>query len=576
MTVMNPNQEITNAGPLPDWPVQSLPGEETDVLNRIAAIKEPWNKKTKEEASEYIAGMVSKIRFYEDHADAAKVLRDGATIVSVEEYTADRKEKADKLRSQVIEAMESELAEFEAEMETRKADLDANITSRQAEIDLLVEEAKAERAQERENLNRELEALYQQEVQKLAAERVAALEALTAERDELIRIVAEAKAELARYEAEIDTANLRLETAQRHFDEVHQDLIFAYAGYNEFHNPAADAPDLAAALESLRKQITETVKTGSAVWVVGENTVPNMEDETLREYGALVLNAYNQDIENAIISMTTDLSIRSGLERTATSLAKANRLGEVFGISISDDFHALRTKEVETAFTLQSRREVDREKDIIHRDFLREQEKKTRNIETRLVKIDEEREVLISQFDILESERRLREEQGDFSDEYASNPEDSPVSRIRQRLSELKELETRIRASIKDMNAGYVYVLSNVGAFGEQIVKISMTRSSEPEAKIRALNNNAIPFEYDIHTLFYSENAATIKDELHRRFADHEVNKANKYKEFFHVCPAQVRDELLEILDGKIAEFRVESKGGDFHRSLEAPLPEEI
>lgn len=576
MTVMNPNQEITNAGPLPDWPVQSLPGEETDVLNRIAAIKEPWNKKTKEEASEYIADLVAKIRFYEDHADAAKVLRDGATIVSVEEYTADRKEKADKLRAQVIEAMEEELAEFESGMQTRQSELEAEILAGQKEIARLVEEAETERVQEREALNRELEAKYQEEIRKLAAERIAALEALTIERDELFRVVEEAKAELARYEAEIAEADLRLQTALRHFNEVHQDLTLSYAGYNNFHNPAVDASDLASNLESIRAQVAGTVNSGAAVWVVGDNSVAGMDDETLREYGALVLNAYNQDIENAVISMAKDFSIRSALERTAASLAKANRLGEVFGIAVSDDYHNLRTKEVELAFTLQSRREIAGEEDVAHREFLREQEKKTRDIETRLVKIDEEREVLISQFDLLESERRLREDQGDFSDEYESNPDDSPTNRIRQRLSELKALETRIRSSIKDMNAGYVYVLSNVGAFGERIVKISMTRSSEPEAKIRAFNNNAVPFQYDVHTMFYSDDAAVIKTELHRRFAEHEVNKANKYKEFFHVCPAEVRDALLEIMDGKIAEFRVESQSGDFVRTLEAPLPDEI
>jgi chromosome segregation ATPase len=573
---MNPNLENTTAGPLPDWPRQSAPGEEAEVLSRISAIKEPWNKKTKEEASEYIADLVSKIRFYEDHAEAAKVLRDGATIVSVEEYTADRKKKADKLRAEVIEAMESELAEFEAEIATRQAEIDVSIKAQEAEIAQLVEDAKVERTREREALNRELEVKYEQEVQRLAQERAAALNALTAERDELVRVVEEAKAELARYEAEIQDATVRLATVVKHFNEVHQDLTLAYSGYNDFHNPAADATDLASTLETLKAQISETVNSGSAVWVVGDNSVPNMEDETLREYGALVLNAYNQDIENAIISMESNFSIRSGLERTAASLVKANRLGEVFGIAISDEYHALRTNEVETAFTLQSRREADREQEKLHREFLKEQEKKTRQIETRLVKIDEEREVLVNQFDLLESERRLREEQGDFSDEYASNPEESPTSRIRHRLGELKELETRIRASIKDMNAGYVYVLSNVGAFGESIVKISMTRSSEPEAKIRALNNQAVPFQYDIHTLFYSDNAANIKDELHRKFADHEVNKANKYKEFFHVCPAEVRDALLEISDGNIAEFRIESQGGDFHRTLEAPLPDEI
>lgn len=571
---MNPNLENDTAGNTPDWPRQFTPGEEADVLHKLSAIKEPWNKKTKEETADYIADLISKIQFYENHAEAAKVLRDGATIVSVEEYTADRKQKADKLRTQVIEAMEAELAEFEADLEARQNEITRLVAEAEAERKDATVRLQAQIELERTASREEIEAERVAAVNEIRAERSAALDALVIERDELIRWIEEARAELESVKAEINAANTKLQEVLTHFDQVHHELVISYSGYNAFYNPASSAADLRGELEGAQKNARALLNTGAAVWVTGENSVKDMDDDTLREYGALVLNAYNQDIENAVLSMEKDRSIRSALERTSVSLTKANRLGEVFGISISDEYHALRTKEIEAAFALRSRHEVDQEQDLINREALREQEKRAKQIETRLVKIDEEREVLINQFDMLEAEQRLREEQGDLQDPYEGDPQGHPVARIRQRLQELKELEQRIRASITEMNAGYIYVASNVGAFGEQVVKISMTRSAEPETKIKSLNNKAVPFDYDVHTMFYSEKATAVKNALEEKFADREINKTNKYKEFFHASPVEVRDALIEIMQGNIPEFKLESSCTDFHRSLEAPLVE--
>jgi hypothetical protein len=561
---MNPNPETTTAGVIPGWPRQSLPGEETDILNRLSAIKEPWNKKTKEEAADYLTALREKVRFYETNAEALQALRDGESILSLEDYTAEKKEQADALRGQVIEAMEAELAEFEAEQ-----------AARQQEIDRLVAEAQQERIEATATLEKDIAGWRHDEQELLAAERIKALEALTVEREALAQSVEAAKAELAQVKTDIETASKRLAQVTRQYDEVHQELILSYASYNSFHNPAEDSVELQNRLGVIRSNAEKLINTGEAVWITGENTVPNMEDEVLREYGALVLNTYNQDIENAVLTMEKDQSIRSALERSAESLTKANRLGEVFGLSISEDYHKLRTQELETAFAVRARRITETEEDRKNQEYLRIQEKKTKEIETRLVKIDEEREVLINQMDLLEAERRLREEQGDFTDDYASNPEDSPVNRIRARLQELKDLERRVKNAITDLSAGYIYVLSNVGSFGDQIVKIAMTRSSDPVAKIKSLNSNGIPFSYDVHTLFYSEKAAKIEAELHNRFKDKEVNRTNKFKKFFHVCPAEVRDVLLEVSEGRMTEFKTESSSAEFHQTLEAPLEED-
>ena len=82
-----------------------------------------------------------------------------------------------------------------------------------------------------------------------------------------------------------------------------------------------------------------------------------------------------------------------------------------------------------------------------------------------------------------------------------------------------------------------LYVISNIGAFGENMVKIGMTRRLEPLDRVNELGDASVPFRFDVHALFYSDDAVTIEAMLHRTFAEQRVNKVNLRREFFRVTP---------------------------------------
>lgn len=547
---MNSNAENKDAEiHLSDWPRQSVPGEETETLQKLGAIKEPWNKKTKEEASAYINDLLAKVTFYETNVEATAVLKNGADILETEEYIRVKRSEASLLRKQVIEAMEAEVDESEAE-----------IKARQEEIDQAYAQMQTARDQAEETLEKDISTARSQALDEIEAE----VTRLENRRQEL-------KTSIAETELRLDELDNRLVVLQERLDEVRNGIVLDYSGYNAYYNPKGLSGELEEETLELLDEAARIVSSGSAVWVVGDNTVPGMEEETLREYGALILNAYNQDIENIIRTLEDALDIIHVLNRAAGALVKANRLGEVFGVCISNDYHDIRLKEIETAFTAKTRAEQEAEEAEIHRGKLRDQEENANEVEISLTKIDEENSVLIRQLEILEAEQRLREDQGDYSDEYASDPDNSPVNRIKARLEELEEFRTRMLSTAKNLNAGYVYVLSNTGAFGKQTVKISMTRSPDPEKRIASLNTGAVPFGYDIHALIYSEKAAVIKHELHRRFANLELNKTNHHKEFFLVDPSEVKKALDEIMDGKPFKFVVDALAEEYNRSLNAP-----
>ena len=534
---------------LSDWPRQSTPGEETETLQKLAAIKEPWNKKTKEDASAYITELLGKVTFYETNLEATQVLNNGADILEAQEYIKAKKAEAASLRKQVIEAMEAEVDESEAKIKAREDEISRTYAQMQEARDQAETGLAAEIAQARQ-------------------EALAGIEA------ELVRLEdrrGQLKAMIEDLENKLTQTENHLTVLQGRLDEVRNSIVLDYAGYNAYYNPKGTSSELEEKTTQLLDEAASIVASGAGVWVVGDNLVADMDDETLREYGALILNAYNQDIENILRTMEEALDIIHVLNRAAGALVKANRLGEVFGVCISNDYHEIRLSEIQTAFEAKTRAEQEAEEAEIHREKLRDQEAHANEVEIALVKIDEEKNVLLRQLDTLDAEQRLREEQGDYSDEYASDPESSPRYRIETRLEELDAFRARVMAAIENMNAGYLYVLSNTGAFGNQTVKISMTRSPEPEKRIAGLNTGSIPFGYDIHALFYSEKAALIRDELHRRFGDREVNKTNHHKEFFLVDLAEVKEALEDIMGGKPFKFALEAPAEEYNRTLNAP-----
>jgi hypothetical protein len=115
--------------------------------------------------------------------------------------------------------------------------------------------------------------------------------------------------------------------------------------------------------------------------------------------------------------------------------------------------------------------------------------------------------------------------------------------------------------------AGYVYVISNRGAFGDDVVKIGMTRRLEPMDRVRELGDASVPFRFDVHALFFSQDAVGVENSLHKRFEKERLNKVNLRREFFRVTPEQVLDALKDSAV-EVLEFTVEAEAEEHVQSL--------
>jgi hypothetical protein len=289
----------------------------------------------------------------------------------------------------------------------------------------------------------------------------------------------------------------------------------------------------------LREQIKAEVRSKDAITFDPTSfTFNNSSAEGakfVKEFATLMLRAYNSEAENCVKSVRAgNLSAAEArLDRARETISK---LGKRMNIQVGPRYHRLRRDELRLAaryqIAVQARREAEREE----RARLREEEKVLREIEAARAKLDKER----AQY--LKALEQLSLQPGADTSEL--------VNRLAQIDLDIENVEFR-RANTR---AGHVYIISNVGAFGERMVKIGMTRRQEPMDRVKELGDASVPFAFDKHALIFSKDAVGLEAALHNEFAHVRVNRVNLRREFFYATPVEVRDALVRH-DGHLLDF---------------------
>jgi hypothetical protein len=118
-----------------------------------------------------------------------------------------------------------------------------------------------------------------------------------------------------------------------------------------------------------------------------------------------------------------------------------------------------------------------------------------------------------------------------------------------------------------NIRTGYVYVISNIGSFGDGVVKIGLTRRLEPLDRVRELGDASVPFRFDVHALLFSKDAVGIEASLHDRLADRRVNRINLRREFFYAKPDEVKAHLLDVA-GELLSFEENAEALEYRQSV--------
>jgi hypothetical protein len=164
---------------------------------------------------------------------------------------------------------------------------------------------------------------------------------------------------------------------------------------------------------------------------------------------------------------------------------------------------------------------------------------------------------------------RLDKERAHYANALAAliaSGDEAAAADLQHKIAEVEAEIAQNDFRTANIRAGYVYVISNIGAFGPNVVKIGMTRRLEPMDRVRELGDASVPFPFDVHALYFSDDAVTLENELHHAFAERRVNNVNERREFFFATPEQVR-EILAAKLGSLLEYNDEPEANEYLQS---------
>ena len=260
-----------------------------------------------------------------------------------------------------------------------------------------------------------------------------------------------------------------------------------------------------------------------------------------------MLRCFNAECDNILLGLSHK-NIDTCRNKITKSFETLNKIFSVDGMQLSHKALDFKLEELNLVYSYELKRaqEIEIQKEI--KAQMIEEEKARREIEAKKKKLEKDEKQFSNE--INKMMKYLQKTTNDAE-------KDLYLEKIKELESKLKELtEERDVLLEREANAkaGFVYIISNIGSFGDDIYKIGMTRRLEPMDRIKELSSASVPFEFDVHAMIFSEDAPSLEAALHRKFEDKSVNRVNLRKEFFKVSLDEIEDEINRNYD-KTVEF---------------------
>lgn len=252
-----------------------------------------------------------------------------------------------------------------------------------------------------------------------------------------------------------------------------------------------------------------------------------------------VLDAFNGRVD-AILSRSRHDNLGTLEQEIKDAFSLVNLNGEAFrNARILEAYLEARLAELKWAVAAHELRQREREEQRLMQEQIREEEKAQREIERALKETAKEEESLKKALE------KARAEVATGTEEQRAAFE-AKIAELNRQLAEAEAKNQRALSMAQQTKAGSVYVISNIGSFGDDVVKIGMTRRLEPLDRVKELGDASVPFGFDVHALIRTDDAPALERELHSRFAEYRVNLVNYRKEFFRIPVIHLRDFVSE------------------------------
>ena len=314
-------------------------------------------------------------------------------------------------------------------------------------------------------------------------------------------------------------------------------------------------------LKEIRDDQKEMVKNNSGVnidtqWSV-DGSVKKGQALTNKNVKSL-FRLFNAECDNAI-NKVTYRNLEATEKRIRKSFEQDNKLYEAFNISLREDYLDSKIDELYLYFEYLQKKQEEKEEQAALREQMREEAKVQKEIEKEKKKIEKEKIHFNTELD------RLKENIPSENEEKSIW--EAKIAELEAKIKELQEVEEDVLNKEKNTRAGYVYIISNIGSFGENIYKIGLTRRLDPMERVNELGDASVPFKFDVHATIFSEDAPALENALHKAFEDRRVNKVNNRKEFFNVTLDEIKEVVEKNFD-KTVEYTKYAEAMEYRQSL--------
>ncbi|MDN5191599.1 DUF4041 domain-containing protein [Staphylococcus aureus] len=439
------------------------------------------------------------------------------------------------------ETLSKEKDKIENEYKNENEGLNGKLQKELNDVYSIKKQLKLQEQELQNTINEEKTKLQDYKAQELAAldeskkALVNSIEELDAERKNLV-------VENERLSGEISFKEKKIKELEANIEDkiIDSDLKDIFVNHFEENITSKELNDQ---LSMLSLDEKDMVNNDEAVYYYGYSEKKSHINSQIKQ----ILRSFNTECDYLFSSLTSR-NYDNYHKKIVRSYEALNKIYKVDNVEITRQYLQIKLEKLnlinERAIKIEQEKALQRE----IKEQMKEEEKVRRELEQQEKKIAKEE----TQFsnEIKNLFKRLEKSQNDIEKELYADKIKELEEKVKQLEADKKDVENRKL----NTRAGYVYVISNIGSFGEGIYKIGLTRRLEPYDRVKELGDASVPFEFDVHAMIFSDDAPTLESTLHRHFRDRELNKVNHRKEFFKVDIDEI-EEVVKNNHNNTVEF---------------------
>lgn len=361
---------------------------------------------------------------------------------------------------------------------------------------------------------------------------------------------------------EIDKLNLNVVDLKKEVNLFNDILELQSYGFYEPKYGFENSTVYKQKLDEIRKRQKDIIKNKKATnhnlnWDISGDRKKGKEFilDTIK----LTLRAFNNECDN-IISKANFKNVESSKTKIEKVFETLNKLTDMQQVSIKKSYLNLKIEELYLKYEYECKVQEEKEEQQMIKERMREEAKALKELENAMKKIEKEETHFNNAIQDINKKISLAQD----------NEKNKLIEKLKELEAKLEEIEKSkqdIANREKNTRAGYVYIISNIGSFGEDVYKIGMTRRLEPMDRVRELGDASVPFKFDVHAMIFSEDAPSLENALHKKFENKSVNKMNLRKEFFKVSLEEIEKEV-NMNHNAVVEFTKIAEAIEYRQSL--------